>query len=139
MSNSDVYFYSVAPQFLVHDVVQTAEYYRDVLGFEIGSYFLDPPAHAIVQRGGCEVFFGKANGQGGASNRRVKAIGIDAFFRVSGVDEFARQVARAGGKIIEGPVNRIYKIREVLVEDCNGFILVFGENIGDESEKNSSE
>ena len=31
----------VSPEFIVPDVVAAAEYYRDVLGFRILSYFLD--------------------------------------------------------------------------------------------------
>jgi hypothetical protein len=41
---------SAVPQFTVPDVVQTAEYYRDVLGFAIAGYWADPPVFAIVQR-----------------------------------------------------------------------------------------
>ncbi|WP_256386726.1 hypothetical protein [Flavobacterium psychrotrophum] len=32
-----------APQLLVKNVVLTAEYYRDVLGFSVIGYALDPP------------------------------------------------------------------------------------------------
>jgi hypothetical protein len=128
MADSGIQFKSVAPQFLVRDVAQTAEYYRDVLGFEITAYFLDPPVHGIVRRGGCEVFFGKANTETTISNRRLKAIGIDAYFWVKGLDALAQEIiARSGGKIIEGPVERIYQVRELEVEDCNGFVLVFAE------------
>ena len=42
-----VQFKSIAPSFVVDDVVSTAEYYRDVLGFQILGYFADPPVFAI--------------------------------------------------------------------------------------------
>ena len=35
----------VAPMFLVDDVVATAEWYRDKLGFEIGEYYSDDHRH----------------------------------------------------------------------------------------------
>jgi hypothetical protein len=44
-------FEDIVPQFVVPDVVRTAEYYRDVLGFTILGYFLDPPVYAMVRRG----------------------------------------------------------------------------------------
>jgi catechol 2,3-dioxygenase-like lactoylglutathione lyase family enzyme len=34
----------------VPDVVATAEFYRDKLGFELLGYFLDPPVYAMVRR-----------------------------------------------------------------------------------------
>lgn len=39
----NIKFLGIAPEFLVPNVKEAAEYYRDVLGFEINSYFLDPP------------------------------------------------------------------------------------------------
>src|SRR5580658_7398036 len=49
----------IAPQFVVPDVVAAAEYYRDVLGFRVRGYFLDPPIYAIVARDSVEIHFGK--------------------------------------------------------------------------------
>lgn len=128
MPHSQILFGAVAPQFIVADVVATAEYYRNVLGFEILGYFLDPPVHAIVGRGMCEVFFGKATGAAGASNRAIKPGGIDAYFRVEGLDAFHGEIFAQGAKILEGPVIRVYQMREITIEDCNGFVLVFGED-----------
>ncbi|MGH9827789.1 MAG: VOC family protein, partial [Blastocatellia bacterium] len=108
MTVSAIQFESVAPQFVVADVVRAAEYYRDVFGFEITGYFLDPPVHAIVRRGSCEVFFAKAEGDCGLSNRRLKPAAIDAYFRIKGLDDFAREVSNRGAKILDGPVTRVY-------------------------------
>ena len=44
------------------------------------------------------------------------------------MDDFAREVSNRGAKILDGPVTRVYKMREIDVEDCNGFVLVFGED-----------
>jgi catechol 2,3-dioxygenase-like lactoylglutathione lyase family enzyme len=44
----------ISPQFVVPDVVAAAEYYRDILGFRILGYFLDPPVYAIVARDSVE-------------------------------------------------------------------------------------
>jgi len=41
---------SICPHFVVPDVVVSAEYYRDVLGFKIMGYWFDPPVFAIVAR-----------------------------------------------------------------------------------------
>ena len=54
----------VSPQFIVPDVVAAANYYRDVFGFRILSYFLDPPVFAVVARDAVEIHFGKADNGG---------------------------------------------------------------------------
>ena len=53
---------TICPQFVVPDVVAAAEYYRDVFGFRILGYFLDPPVFAMVGRDTAEIHFGKADG-----------------------------------------------------------------------------
>jgi hypothetical protein len=49
----------ISPQFIVPDVVASAEYYRDTLGFKILGYFLEPPVYAMVGRDSVEIHFGK--------------------------------------------------------------------------------
>ena len=51
----------ITPQFNVRDVVATAECYRDVWGFPIHGYWLDPPVFAIIVRDGFQMFFNKAD------------------------------------------------------------------------------
>ena len=57
-----VRFKTIIPHFVVLDVVKTTEYYRDVLGFAILGYFLDPPLFALVKCDDAELHFGKADG-----------------------------------------------------------------------------
>lgn len=57
---TSVKFIKVAPPFVVTDVMKTAEFYRDSLGFKILDYFLDPPVYAMVERDDVEIHFGKA-------------------------------------------------------------------------------
>jgi hypothetical protein len=59
--NSTLKLKKLAPQFVVRDVVKTAEYYRDQLGFTILGYFKDPPVYAMVARDEVEIHFGKAD------------------------------------------------------------------------------
>jgi len=130
MKSSKVGVTAVSPQFVVEDLVRTAEHYRDILGFEIRGYFLDPPAHAIVGRGRAEIFLAKASGRSGISNRELKAGAIDAYFHVEGLDALFEELKDRDAGIIEGPVIRVYGTREIVVHDCDGFVLVFGEDAG---------
>ena len=115
---------SVAPQLVVEDVVATAEYYRDVLGFEILGYWAEPPVYAIVSRGGVEIHFGKAE-QNGTSNSAVRSGSFDLYIWVNDVNAIFEELGAAGAEIVEGPVKRIYESIELVVKDRNGYVLVF--------------
>ena len=122
-----VQFKSIAPSFVVDDVVSTAEYYRDVLGFQILGYFADPPAFAMVGRGGVEIHFGKADAEPQRSNLELRAISSDAYIWVDDVEALFQELKASGADIIEGPTRRIYDCVEMEVRDCNGFKLVFSQ------------
>lgn len=120
-----VEFKCVAPSFVVKDVVATAEYYRDVLGFEILGYFLAPPVFAMVGRGGVEIHFGKADAEPQRSNLTFRTISSDAYIWVDDVVALFEELTASGADIIEGPIMRVYNCLELEVRDCNGFKLVF--------------
>lgn len=116
---------SVSPQFTVPDVVRTAEYYRDVLGFTIAGYWQTPPVFAIVARDKVEIFFNLARGSEARTGRAPGA--YDAYFQMTGVDALAAELKASGAEIIDGPDTRVYGQRELVIRDCNGLILAFGE------------
>lgn len=122
-------FSQVAPSFVVTDVVKTAEYYRDELGFEILGYFLDPPVFAMAARDGVEFHFGKADeGPDVQVNEQVrKGLGTDAYIFVDDVQALYEEFKERNVEIVEGPIRRVYNCLELTVRDCNGFQLVFGE------------
>lgn len=129
-------FDSVVPQFTVPDVVQTAQYYRDVLGFEIAGYWDGDEEHhdperpaffGIVRRGPVRLHFNRADQ---SEVRTGKAEGAyDLYFHVTGVDALVEELRRRGADIVDGPDDRVYDQREVVVRDCNGLMLAFGEDI----------
>jgi catechol 2,3-dioxygenase-like lactoylglutathione lyase family enzyme len=118
----------VAPQFVVADVVRTAEHYRDALGFTIGSYFGSPPVFAMVFRGPVWIQFGQADSQAIARNLDVRKLGLDAYVWMDNLDALVDELKARGANIVEGPVSRIYGMREVSVDDIDGHRIVFGES-----------
>ncbi|HEX3227687.1 MAG TPA: hypothetical protein VHQ95_01910, partial [Pyrinomonadaceae bacterium] len=44
--------WSIAPYFIVDDVVTTANYYRDQLGFHYERFWNEPPSFCMVTRNG---------------------------------------------------------------------------------------
>jgi catechol 2,3-dioxygenase-like lactoylglutathione lyase family enzyme len=128
MMTDSVQFTGLAPQFVVPDVVKTAEYYRDKLGFEILGYFLDPPVFAMVRRGQAEIHLGKSDSGEMLFNESVRVgLGTDAYIFVNGIEALHRELLANGVEIVEGPIKRIYDCVEITIKDCNGFQLVFGE------------
>ena len=130
-------FAAAVPQFTVPDLVRTAEYYRDILGFQIAGYWdgervsLDPNAPAVflvVRRDQVQIFFNRADQPAVRTGRAQGA--YDAYLRVTGIDALAEEFSRRGADILDGPEDRVYGQREFVIRDCNGLILAFGEETG---------
>jgi hypothetical protein len=102
MSQSEirtVRFVAAVPQFTVPDLVRTAEYYRDVLGFQLAGYWdgekasptaATPPVFAIVRRDQVQVFFNRAD-QPAVRTGRAQG-GYDAYLSVVGIDALAEEL-----------------------------------------------
>lgn len=135
----------VAPMFLVDDVARTAEWYRDLLGFEIGEYFREDhgphdesdhdhpaegePVFVIVERDGHRVMFGRTErrGHGVQTNRHFKRFSSDAYFWMEGVEAlFAHLKAGGDVRIAFELVLMPYGLAEFAVFDCDGRVLTFG-------------
>ena len=128
-------FVAAVPQFTVSDLVRTAEYYRDVLGFQIAGYWdgarvslipATPPVFAIVWRDQVQVFFNRADEP--VVRTRSAEGAPDVYLRVVGIDALAEELRTRGAEIIDGPEDRVYGQRELVVADCNELILCFGED-----------
>jgi catechol 2,3-dioxygenase-like lactoylglutathione lyase family enzyme len=121
-------FSKMAPQLVVTDVVKTAEFYRDKLGFKILGYFLDPPVYAMLERDNVELHFGKADGDTMQTNEAVrKGLGSDVYIWTNDLEALHKELIANNLEIVEGPVKRVYGTTEITIRDCNGFTIVFGD------------
>ncbi|HKV60501.1 MAG TPA: VOC family protein [Candidatus Acidoferrum sp.] len=117
---------SICPHFVVPDVVVSAEYYRDVLGFKIMGYWFDPPVFAIVARDNVEIQLGKSDGGAPPSPNSVRREeSLDAYIWVDDVDALCAELQERRAKILEPPTLRVYKCYEMMIEDNCGFRLCF--------------
>jgi hypothetical protein len=99
---------------------------RDVLGFRILGYFLDPPVFAMVARDTAEIHFGKVDeGAAAAPNVMRRKAGMDAYIWVNDLDALGRELRERGAKILESPTLRVYRCYEMVIEDNCGFRLCF--------------
>ncbi|MCB0544190.1 MAG: VOC family protein [Saprospiraceae bacterium] len=110
----------IAPQLVVKDVVKTAEYYRDVLGFRLINYVLDPPVYAMMERDGFQVHFGQADGDIIKANDQFRKIAHDFIIWAPEIDRFFEEVTGKGAEIVEGITTRVYGSREFVIRDCDG-------------------
>jgi predicted enzyme related to lactoylglutathione lyase len=109
----------IAPQFVVRDVINTAEYYRDVLGFSILSYFNNPPVYAMVARDNLEVHFGKSDGDTVQTNETIRKATPDFVIWVPEIELFFEEAKSNGAYIVQEIVQRSYG-REFIIRDCDG-------------------
>jgi catechol 2,3-dioxygenase-like lactoylglutathione lyase family enzyme len=119
-----------ASYFLVDDVFATAEFYRDVLGFTFDEFFGVPPSFVMVQRDDVTIMFRQVRPPRtpvARPNRTIMDETFDAYVYVSNVDQLAAELRAKKADIVEGPVDRIYDMRELLVRDCNGYVIAFGQ------------
>lgn len=121
---------AIAPYFLVADVVNAAEYYRDKLGFTIRGYFFeDPPVFAMVGRDDLTIMLALIEGGRGGSNRNHKDIGIDAYIWVDDADALYAELRRDGADLVGPPVLRGYGMKELEVRDLDGYVICFGQDV----------
>jgi catechol 2,3-dioxygenase-like lactoylglutathione lyase family enzyme len=122
-------FFNSSPYFVVRDVLATARWYRDSLGFQFSTWG-EPVDFAIAFRDGVEIMLRQAKGSFELrSNRAVDPIGLDVYVRVADVDALGKELEGRGVTLTTQPVTRFYKWRELEVTDPNGYLLCFAEDV----------
>ena len=122
-----------SPILAVRNVRQTAEYYRDVLGFTLDPVdgvfqpMADEPGgvYAIVKRSGVWVHFQIRRED--LPQRTRPAFERDVYVYVEGLDGLYTDLRQRGAVILQPPHIAPHGIREMVVQDLNGYRLAFGE------------
>ena len=121
--------WSIAPYFLVDDVVMTANFYRDRLGFRYERFFGDPPAFCMVKRGGIIIMLSELTGMRPNHLADPHSDAWDAYVWVDDADALCAEFTSKGVKIVRPVCDQPYGNRDFDVEDCNGYRLCFGHDI----------
>jgi catechol 2,3-dioxygenase-like lactoylglutathione lyase family enzyme len=119
-----------APQLFVKDVVETASFYRDVLGFTVKGLFGAPPIFAVLDRDGARLLFKRAPPAHSplTSNAAASEGFTDLFFYADDVTALADEFAARGAQITEPPRLQVdYDAAAMTVRDCNGYALCFSQ------------
>ncbi len=115
-----------APVFPVANVQQTAEYYRDKLGFKINFTWEEPASYAVIKRDDIGIHLTKASSDFKPANQHT-AFYIFVYDVQKLYEEFkANQV-----ELLNVPTKRDYGLIDFDVKDINGFILSFAGEIVD--------
>ena len=124
--------WSIAPYFVVDDVVTTANFYRDKLGFEYERFWGEPPCFCMVRRSGIVIML-----------KQLEVIGVmrpnrtidpergawDAYIWIDNADALYAEFKSKGVIIARDIRDQPYGCRDFDVDDCNGYRLCFGQNL----------
>ena len=125
--------WNIAPYFIVDDVVTTANYYRDKLGFQYERFWGEPPCFCMVCRSGIVIMLAQLEKTGVMRPNRIvdpEGGAWDAYIWIENADALHAEFKPKGVKIVRGICDQPYGCRDFDVEDCNGYRLCFGQNLG---------
>lgn len=124
--------WTVAPYFIVDDVVTTANYYRDRLGFRYERFWGDPPGFCMVTRSGVVIMLAQLETTGVIRpNRSVDPEGgaWDAYIWIDNAAGLCAEFRSNGVTIVRDLVDQPYGCRDFEIDDCNGYRLCFGQDL----------
>ena len=116
-SSHPAQFVQGAPVLHVPDVLATAAFYRDLLGF---TWDFGDDTYAVVWRDNSAIHF--VRDEDGPR-------GVPLFQWVKNVDAYYREIVDRGAKVAAEPADQPYGLREFAVRDINGVRIVFGQDI----------
>ena len=122
----------IAPYFIVDDVVTTANYYRDKLGFQYERFWGEPPSFCMVKRNGIVIMLAQLETTGVMRPNRIvdpEGSAWDAYIWIDNADAIWSEFKVKGVKIVREICDQSYGCRDFEVEDCNGYRLCFGQDL----------
>src|SRR5262245_30643889 len=94
--------WNIAPYFIVDDVVATANYYRDKLGFSYERFWNDPPSFCMVTRSGIVIMLAQLETTGVMRPNRIvdpEGGAWDAYVWIDDADALYAEFKSKGVKI----------------------------------------
>ncbi len=115
-------FAAARPSLEVADVGAALAFWTDVVGFEVEVTMGEPPTFAMVSAGGARITLAQVDEPAPTS------IAV-AFVDLHGIDGLAADL-RAAGHEVDGPHERPWGIRDLVVRVPGGPLVAFGEPTG---------
>jgi len=120
---------NVAAILVSPDLRRTAEYYRDVFGFELVEHYEAADAFATLYRDNVEIVVVQARFGEVESNTARYGAGYDVYLDpedVAGVDALYAELKETGAQIVSEPAMTPYGSYEFVVEDVDGRLIGIG-------------
>ena len=117
----------VAPILLVKDVVASAEYFRDRVGFQFELYN-EPPTFAICDRNDIRLMLAQSSEVPPAHWRMVDKM-WNIYFWVDNADELYQELISKGADIDYTIYNTPYGTREFGIQDLDDHDIAFGQRL----------
>ncbi len=120
-----MYLRETIPMLWVRDLEETVRFYTEILGFELGGIL--PGRWATVRCGDASIMFASPNKN--MPFEKAQFTGSIYFFPDK-VDEVWENLKDK--VVIDYPIENFdYGMREFAIRDCNGYLLQFGQDLGE--------
>ncbi|MBI1373768.1 MAG: bleomycin resistance protein [Phycisphaera sp.] len=119
-----------SPVLLVRDIVASANYYRDAIGFTYGpdDLFGEPPVFCILRRDGFHLMLALADPDNPSTPFwKLRDKTPNAYFWVDDADTLYEQMKANGAKLDYGPCTQPYGVREFGIQDLDEHDISFGQ------------
>ncbi len=126
--------WTVAPCLIVDDVVATANYYRDTLGFAYDRFWGEPPSFCMVCRNGLVIMLSQLPVTGAMRPNRLadpEGGSWDAYVWIDDADALYEEFRAKGAHIVRDLCHQHYGCKDFDIQDCNGYRLCFGQDLGE--------
>ncbi|MEC1375225.1 VOC family protein [Heyndrickxia oleronia] len=108
------------------DILRTAKFYEQKLGFQAVHYLDTVEPHICLYRDATEIILTKSNGQAVVPNRKLYGYGYDVYFITENQTQLHQEFNDLNVKIIRPLINTDYNNKEFVIEDIDGRWLAFG-------------
>lgn len=112
--------------FPTEDIMKTANFYEDKMGFRAVPYLHAKEPHICLYRDTTEIILIQSNGQKVIPNRELYGYGYDAYFITKNQEELQEEMIHANVKIVRSLDHTDYNNKEFVVEDIDGRWIAFG-------------
>lgn len=121
---------SSAPILLVKDVVASANYYRDKIGFTYDRFWGEPPCFCILNRDGFHLMLSQVE-DSKYIVPHYKAVEKmwNVYFWVNDANRLYEELKERGANIDYDLCDQPYGCREFGIQDLDGYDIAFGQDI----------
>ena len=128
MTNSKVI--GSAPILLVKDVVASANYYRDKIGFTYDRFWGEPPCFCILHRDGFHLMLSQVeDSRYIVPHYKVVEKMWNVYYWVNDAQRLYEEVKARGATIDYDVCDQPYGCREFGIQDLDGYDIAFGQDL----------